>query len=333
MRVDLKPPSWAAHLLSDRHDWSRRPLPVAELAPFDLPDDAYFEYAWLDASGTPRPDPDNHDRRNPWWEHACALVGPGYAPEPWRDRAAEHAAGRTRRLWFTSPRLPGRRRVLVYAPDGDFDAPRPAVYVQDGKGFYHYGRLPQVADALLAAGLIPPARLVFVQPADRNSEYIFNADWAAFMTEDLLPSLERAAPCDGFRALLGVSLGGLAAAWLAWTRPDLFAAVGAHSGAFLIGPDDAPPDPFAGSEWLRAALAAGEGPCLRWYLDCGSLEWLAPAHERLAPLLDARGDPHRLVFRSAGHNWENWRNGLAPALRFLLGARAARPGEDLPAPG
>ena len=41
MRVDLQPPAWATHLLSDLTDWQRAPLPAADVAPFDLPDDAY----------------------------------------------------------------------------------------------------------------------------------------------------------------------------------------------------------------------------------------------------------------------------------------------------
>ena len=55
MRVDFNPPSWATHLLSDLTDWQRDPLPVVEVAPFEIPDDAYFEYAWQDAAGERRP--------------------------------------------------------------------------------------------------------------------------------------------------------------------------------------------------------------------------------------------------------------------------------------
>ncbi len=59
MRIDLRPPAWATHLLSDAGDWQHAPVPVAEMRPIDLPDDTYFEYAYLDSEGERRPDPDN----------------------------------------------------------------------------------------------------------------------------------------------------------------------------------------------------------------------------------------------------------------------------------
>jgi hypothetical protein len=40
MRIELTPPDWATHIQSDLTDWQRAPLPVEELAPFDLPDHA-----------------------------------------------------------------------------------------------------------------------------------------------------------------------------------------------------------------------------------------------------------------------------------------------------
>ena len=54
MLVDLQPPPWAVKLLSDLTDWQRAPVPVAEMTPFEIPDDAYFEYCWVDAAGERR---------------------------------------------------------------------------------------------------------------------------------------------------------------------------------------------------------------------------------------------------------------------------------------
>jgi len=58
---------------------------------------------------------------------------------------------------------------------------------------------------------------------------------------------------------------------------------------------------------------------LRWHLDCGQLEWLLASNERLAAALAEKGAIVRLVTRPAGHNWVNWRNGLAQGLCFALG--------------
>lgn len=319
MEVRLTPPEWATHLLSDLHDWSRSPLPVAELRAFELPDDAYFEYAWLDAAGEPRPDPGNDDRRNPWWPHACALAGPGYRPDPWAERAAGRPRGATRRYWLESADGSRRHRVLLHSTDSDFDRPRPTLYLQDGKAYYGWGRLPRIAELLADAGLLPHLRLVCVQPVDRGRDYFFSDGYRRFLVEELIPTVEGRAPCDGRRYAMGASLGGLCSAWLACRHPDLFAGVACQSGAFLMGPGDSPPDPFAGSEWFLAEIRAGRAPRLRWHLDCGRFEWLRPAHLRLAEALAAGGYDHRCVIRSAGHNWVNWRDGIAPALLFLAG--------------
>ncbi len=322
MEIRLDPPAWATHLLSDLHDWSRAPLPVADLRPFDLPDDVYFEYAWLDAEGKPRPDPANEDRRNPWWPHACAVAGPDYRADPWAAKATDRPRGRTRRLWMESADGSRRHRVLVHAPDGDFDAPRPTVYLQDGKAYFGWGRAARIAELLQEAGEIPPARYVFIQPVDRGFDYFFNERYRDFLAGELIPAIENRAPCAGRRVAMGASLGGLCSAWLALQRSDLFGAVVSQSGAFLMGPADDPPDPFGGSEWLLDQLRSGAGADLRWSLDCGTLEWLHPAHLRLAEALADGGFEHRAVSRHAGHNWVCWRDGLAGALRFALGGPA-----------
>jgi len=63
----------------------------------------------------------------------------------------------------------------------------------------------------------------------------------------------------------------------------------------------------------------GDPTRLIWHLDCGRLEWLLASNERLAAALAEKGANVSFVTRSAGHNWVNWRNGLAQGLRFALG--------------
>ena len=102
MLVDLKAPVWATHFLSDLNDWNKAPLPVAELAPFELPDDVYFEYAYQDQEGNRRPDPDNENPvLNPWWDFASNLQGPDWRPDP------------PPRVW---QRLPDRRASRAHPP-------------------------------------------------------------------------------------------------------------------------------------------------------------------------------------------------------------------------
>ncbi|MBK7703038.1 MAG: esterase family protein [bacterium] len=313
----MRPPDGATHLISDLHDWARRPLPVAELAPFALPDDAWFEYAWLDADGKPRADPDGVPAGNPWWSHACRLAGPLWAVDPVVAAAPARASRRLQGLRLHSSAMGQERRAFLYSTAGPAE-PGPLVVVQDGKSYWQHGRLGPVADLLFARGETPAAHFLLVHPERRGRDYVFDARFRAYVLDELLPAAEARVRCDGTRILLGASLGALAGADLALARPDLFTAVAAHSGAFLIAPGDDPPDPFAGGEWLLGRLRAGRGRDLRWHLECGTLEWLLPCHRRLEAALLACGCEHRTVERNVGHNWVNWRQGLPGTLRSVL---------------
>ncbi len=317
MRIELTPPSWATHLLSDLTDWRKAPLKVAELAPFDIPDDAYFEYAWQDAAGEHHPDPDNpNPRLNPWWTFASHLTGPAYHPDQWLAPEGVRPRGRVLRLRVPARNFGAERRVLVYTPAGLGDAELPVIYYQDGKAFYGWGQVCQVLDRLLTAGLVGPAHLVFVTPNQRTVEYAFNDDYLAHMVDEVVPTVEARIRCNGRRTAWGASLGGLCSAHLAWSFPDRFQQVVSQSGAFLFSPDMDFDFPFAGNEsFLHRVLREGPRP-VDWSLDCGTLEWLMESNQRLAEALAAQGTVARLQTRHAGHNWINWRNGLADGLRF-----------------
>ena len=320
MRVTLTPPPWATHLLSDLTDWQRAPLSVDQITPFDLPDDAYFEYAWQDQAGERHPDPDNPNRRqNPWWDYASNLTGPDYRPDPDAVGEGVRPRGRVLRLEISSEILGRSRPVLVYSPAGRAEADLPLILFQDGKAYYGWGRAAQTLDRLLEAGACGPAHLVFVPPGQRTVEYAFNPSYRRFLMEEVLPAVEGRIRCDGRRTAWGASLGGLLSAQLAWERPDLFQNVVTQSGAYLFSPDMEFGNPFAGGESFLAEVKAGDPTRLRWHLDCGTLEWLLASNRRLAEALSAKGADARLVTRNAGHNWVNWRNGLASGLRFALG--------------
>lgn len=318
MIVDLKAPTWATHLLSDLTDWQKEPLPVAAIRPFSLPDDAYFEYAYLDADGQRREDPANENPRlNPWWTYACNITGPDYRPDPLAG-VTSPAQGRLLRLEFESKLLGETRRALVYSPAGLAEAELPLVLFQDGKAYAGWGRVPRILDRLLTEGGIRPAHLAFLPPRLRTREYAFNPAYRKFVVVEALQEIERRVACNGQRVAWGASLGGLLSAQLAWENPHLFQKVVTQSGAFLFSEDMDLKDPFAGGESFRQLVLARGAGNLAWHLECGTLEWLIDSNRRLAAALDSKGVPVTLVERSAGHNWVNWRNGIAPGLRFAL---------------
>jgi len=320
MRVDLKAPSWATHLLSDRSDWNKGPVPVNRMVPFDLPDDVYFEYAYVDQDGNRRPDPGNDNPiLNPWWEFASNLRGPAYRPHPLSQISAVAPAGQVVRLKFESRLLHETSRFLIYSPPGMARTALPHILFQDGKAYFGWGKVPQVLDRMMESGRVGPAHLIFVPPKQRTAEYAFNPLYRQFLMKELLPFVESRIPCDGRRAVWGASLGGLLGAQLAWEYSDVFQKVVAQSGAFLFSEDMDLTNPFAGNESFVRQVGEEASKNLQWHLDCGTLEWLLDSNRHLAKVLKDRGMPVRLLERSAGHNWINWRNGIAPALEFVLG--------------
>ncbi|HLR46777.1 MAG TPA: alpha/beta hydrolase-fold protein [Deinococcales bacterium] len=324
MKAILEPPTGTRALVSDLTDMTRNPRPVTEDdgsgIGLVLPDDAYFQYAWQTADGRLVPDPDAPEtNRNVWYGNVSVIRGPEQRDDGLALRAARvKPRGTLKRHRLESAALGQVRRVNTYTPAGyTSTAELPLILVQDGTAFQRIGLLPNILEETLAEGG-RPARLVFLEPADRDSEYSFSAAYHRFVFEELIPDLtELAGPYDEL-FLLGASLGGLVSTTLALERPQLFAGVATLSGAFLGSPAD--PDPYVSEgEWLLGRITAGAELPERWFVGTGTLEWLHRPNERVADALRDRGVTSTYLELSAGHNWVNWRNMLARALAALLG--------------
>ncbi len=157
-----------------------------------------------------------------------------------------------------------------------------------------------------------------MNPEERDTEYLFNEPYQAFFLEELLSFVEDQVRCVPERHLLGASLGGVVSASLAWRAPDLFSTVLALSGAWTVHPDDDPPDPYGGREWITERVLADSPRDLRWYLGYGTLEWLREPNRRLRDALTDRGAEVRHDERTQGHTWGAWRSLLPEALLFAL---------------
>ena len=322
MQAEITIPDWARHVVSDHTDMDRSPHPVDSnrVSSFrlKLPDDVYFEYAFLDEEGQMRADPRNEVRaQNPWYPEVSAIVGPDYRASPYAELPAEAATGQLDRHRFESEALGGTRRVTVYTPQQHGSRQLPLLLVQDGTAFLRLANLAGVLETLLTEERVVPARLAFVEPVDRTVEYGFEEPYRRFTLEELLPFLAAEYPSDGQPLLMGASLGGLVSATLALLHPHRFAGLATFSGAFLGTPENRD---FYGSQrsWVLERLAATEDLQLRWYSEVGTIEWLTEVNQRVHRELERRAAEHAYRERHAGHNWTNWRNGLADALEFLL---------------
>jgi enterochelin esterase-like enzyme len=243
--------------------------------------------------------------------NSCFVVGDFHEPAElsWVPTIPH---GRVEEFDFESRLLGNRRRIHVYLPPG-YDEERarrfPTLWVHDGGEYLHRGRLPTVLDNLIFSRAIGPLIAIMVDPVMRGREYRANEEYAAFLESELLPHVEghyRAQAQREARGVMGASLGGLSAFYVALTRPQLFSRVGGQSSALHL------------EEAKIAALLSNLRAGAAFYLDVGTYEpRYLPTHRRIVALLNALGYPCVFQQLGAGHNWTSWRAHLKDLLTCL----------------
>lgn len=243
---------------------------------------------------------------------------------------------------FDVPRI-GPRRVRVYVPPGrKGPSPRPVLYVFDGQNVFDDGpsfaggwHLHKTAHNLARrAGVAPVIVGVDHGHAERIHEL---GPWATprggggtdalldWMGATLMPRLrdEHQLSTDPLHVGIGgSSLGGLAAFYAHFRRPELFGLVLAMSPSFW----------FAQGKIFDFVASCSRPWTSRIYLDAGGREggggMLASA-QRMADALRARGwDEGALRFhpvKTGTHSEKSWRRRTPAALRFLFNTAATAP--------
>ncbi|SDW82635.1 Enterochelin esterase [Lutibacter oricola] len=119
----------------------------------------------------------------------------------------------------------------------------PVIYINDGFNYIRHGKTQKVLDSLISYGAIKPIIAVFLEPKDafnlknniRQNLFLCNSDFVDFFTKEFIPSIEKRYPVSNHkndRAILGVSFGGLAAAYIANKAPNHFKYIAMQSPAF-----------------------------------------------------------------------------------------------------
>lgn len=330
-QVTFSPPAGAVGLVGDMTDWRKRdPIPVTD-GPIvlTLPRGAWVEYAWVDADGEAFADPDNDQKSlNPWWPYPRAAVVGEYVRHPVWQLPDAVQKGETQRLTWDGTVFPGKRRAIVQLPFGhDPRWPTPVYYVQDGVAFYRTGKLGEVMDRSVQAGLASGAVLVFVEPGDRNEEYYLNDRYLDFLKAEVFPQVEGKLVTVAERGLWGASLGGLISLYLGSRHPELFTRVVSHSGAFIARPGATYPngviDSTTAGEWLLEQLRQSPPRHLKTSLDTGTLEWLTGPNRRMAAQFADQFLTHQYREYPSGHNWVTWREALPEAFLYMQGLPSA----------
>ncbi len=261
---------------------------------------------------------------------------PTAEPQTWSVARPGVPHGQVHRDKFISKLLGNERPIWVYTPHGYASEKKPygLLVLSDGGLYVNSGRVATTLDNLIAAGLIPPLVAVMVDNPDRWSELSCNAQYADFLAQEIIPWARanyHATDRPEQTIVGGASLGGLAAAFVAFKHPEVFGNVLSQSGSFSWKPDNEKE-----WEWLTHQFAASPRLPLRFSFEAGLMEntgggpvgrpfgpTLLAANRNLRDLLQSKGYSVHFSEFNGNHSLFNWRGTLANHLIALVGLKPA----------
>ncbi len=218
-------------------------------------------------------------------------------------------------------------QYMVYKPAGtQAGAQYPVLFVTDGHEYSddRLGSMKTVLDNLIADHKIEPLIVVFIDPRNpdnlsenrRMSELNMNPKYADFICKELIPTVELQYPVykdREKRGILGTSMGGLNAAYLAISRPEFFSKVMIQSPAF--GYNQAVFDLWQNTERQDLTI----------YMSSGVINDTEDAARQMRDIMLAKDYPLQYKEVNEGHSWGNWRALLDEALSLFPAEPSALP--------
>ena len=205
----------------------------------------------------------------------------------------------------------------------------------------------EMLDRAITEKWLPPCVFVTAN-GGRSSMYMNRGEerWQDLISDDLLAHVTksyRVATDRDERALMGVSMGGMGALRITFTKPELFGAVAVHSSAvFAKDPDDMPSrlkgfagrlgfgDPIDEQLWQKVnptciadKLKKADLKGLRIYFDAGDRDRYGfdSGNELLHACLKEREIPHQWrLIDGGGHSWgDRFQNETLPSSFAFVG--------------
>jgi len=231
--------------------------------------------------------------------------------------ACMKAGGRVEVSEFTTILLPNPMVYRIYLPPCYEEEPErsyPVLYLIHGQTYSdtQWDRLgvPEIADRLIAAGEVAP--FIVVMPRDRVWREPTEDNFGLAVEQSLIPWIDDhylTIPDRAHRAIGGLSRGGAWAIHLGLSHPELFSAVGAHSG-FVFYTDVQPL-----YLWLHN-IPIGLAP--RIYMDVASEDRpeIAESATFLEDLLTQYDIPHEWHMFVGEHEETYWQVHVKDYLRW-----------------
>ena len=271
-------------------------------------------------------DPLNPNRaRDPFGANSV-VHGEGYAVPSWSHHDPISRPGLLESFTFHSRALGGQRHGHIYLP-ARFRKSRlyPLLVVHDGSDYLKYTGMKNILDNLIHRLEIPDCIVAFVDSPDSLREYGDDERHARFLTEELIPDLNRRLPLldrPSARCLMGARFGGVASLSTACRYPGFYGRLLLQSGSFAFtdigrrnrrGPLFDRVVEFV-NRYREKPVAVAE----RIFMSCGVYESLIYENRSLVPLLQETGMQVRFVEARDGHNWENWRDRMREGMSWLF---------------
>ncbi|GFE84662.1 enterochelin esterase [Steroidobacter agaridevorans] len=244
----------------------------------------------------------------------------------------------------------GERRISVYTPPGYSQqcGPYPLLLLLDGSAYQGLIPVPTILENLLAARRIAPTIAVFVDNASvasRSTDMYPNDEFTDLIATQLIKQVRAKYSVTKeprHTVIGGFSLGGLAAANIAWRHPETFGAVLSQSGAFWWSEDaikagrgepiltEGPLlDPRIESFELVKRIAKAPKAPIRLHLTAGLYEGdLLTANRFLRDVLTAKGNEVEYHEFPGGHDGAFWRAAFADAYLSLAAASPSSGSQD-----
>ncbi len=242
-----------------------------------------------------------------------------------------------------------RRLTIWVPPEARSTSPVPVLYLNDGQNLFDSARaytgvtwrVAETAAWLIAERRIPPIVIVGIDHGElrRAREYLpveddrnpfardpLAADYAAFVTTELVPFIARKYPVGrgaSQTAFGGSSYGAVAALYTAMRMPGVFGRLLLESPSLYVGRGALLRQARRVNRWpQRVYLGVGTAETRR---DDWNVETVANVR-KLGAILRAAGlGPRRLrltVEEGASHSESAWAGRFAQALEFLFGTKS-----------
>lgn len=221
-------------------------------------------------------------------------------------------------------------------------------YSDDETGWVQFGEVKAIADRQLAADEM--TSMIIVMPDAGVSWYINSYDgkvrFEDFMVSEFIPFVDktyRTREDRQYRAVAGLSMGGMGTCILSMKHPDLFSAAAPLSAAvwtdeeitgmsddrwrggigLVYGKD------LKGAERINAHYrqnapihlvrngSAGDLKKVSYFIDCGDKDYLIEGNMALHAAMIRAKIPHEFRVREGVHDWTYWRTALPEVLRFV----------------